>query len=97
MGVEVKFRLFQSSGASVSQNGAPDNDKYHYFPQLKTDQLPQIFVPISKMKFLDIVTKTVTGAAVLKTVKFTLMYNPFRLLAIKDNHMNKSSAGVRFH
>jgi hypothetical protein len=97
MGVEVKFHLFQSSGTSASQNGAPDNEKFCHLPQLKPGQLPQNFVPINKMKFLDILMKIVIGAAIFKTVKFTLMYNTFRLLPINDHDMNRSSTEIYFH
>jgi hypothetical protein len=91
MCVEVKFHLFQSSGTSASQNGAPDNEKYCHFTQLKTDQLPQNFVPINKTKFLDVMMKIVIGAAIRKTVKFTLMYNMFRLLPVNDLDMKRCS------
>jgi hypothetical protein len=93
-----KFPLITEPRGQRKPKWRPRQREIPIFPSVKNRSTPSnLLSPNSKITFLDIVTKTVAGAAILKTIKFTLMYNTFRLLGIKDDDMNKSSARVHFH
>jgi hypothetical protein len=65
----------------------------------------QIYFPVStlskfrqnNMKFLAIMMETVIGAAILKSVLFTLLYKMFRLPPINGHSINKQDAEIHFH